>query len=145
MRPIYLLCGVPGSGKTWVAKQVAKDFLYLPHDDHEISSYARALITASRKNDKPVLGEAPFRISVLIDELKRHGANVKTYFVIESADVVKSRYETREKKPIPKQHLTRIKTVKERARQYQGKVGTSEEVLRMIKAEMDNKRIAVGA
>lgn len=132
MKTIYLVCAVPGSGKTWVCERAAHRFTYVPHDSYPVASYGSALMQSARTSDKPILAEAPFRISVLIEELKSRGAIVKPYFIIESPNTVKSRYEGREHKPIPKQHLTRINTVIARVSQYNAPSGNSAEVLKML-------------
>lgn len=135
MKPIYLLCAVPGSGKTWVAKQMSNKFNYLPHDNYPLAEYASELLKASKTSDKPILGEVPFRISLLIDELKHGGADVKTHWIIESPKTVRQRYESREQRSIPKQHLTRLNTIKHRSVEYGGPTGTSSEILEVLRQE----------
>lgn len=132
-QPIYLVCGVPGSGKTWVCSKLKDNFKYIPHDSYAVGGYAYALKKAASTSDKPILGEAPFRISVLIHELEDSGLDVRTYFILEHERVIKMRYESRENKPIPKQHLTRVKTVRDRSIDYGDYVGTSDEILALLK------------
>lgn len=145
MKPIYLLCGVPGSGKTWIARQLTEKFDWVPHDDFEVDQYWKALIRAakhisSRSNEgKPVLGEAPFRISILIEQLRGNGAEVKPYFILEDEKVIRTRYETRErnnprleKRKIPAQHLRRIPVVRERAHFMGIASGTSDQILKIL-------------
>ena len=43
MSAIYLLVGVPGSGKSWVASRLAMEFLYVPHDDYMDGAYGKML------------------------------------------------------------------------------------------------------
>src|SRR4051812_36514432 len=95
-QPIYLVCGVPGSGKTWVCDQLKDHFDYVPHDSYLIAQYADALIKRAEHSDRPVLGEAPFRISLLIDQIRKEGIQCRAYFVIEPEHTVKARYEKRE-------------------------------------------------
>ena len=130
---IVLICGTPGSGKTWICNQLKDKYFYIPHDDYIGKDYGWALIKKSRSIDKPILGEAPFQISELIRRLQNSGATVKPYFIIEDSETTKTRYEDREKKPIPQGHLTRIETLKKRAKEYRAPYGTSSEILEMLK------------
>lgn len=129
---VFLVCGVPGSGKTWVCEQLTDDFDYVPHDDYLVSAYGPALISRAKNSDKPVLGEAPFRISVLIQELRKAGIKCHPYFIIEPDYKAKSQYEARENKPMPKMHMTRMATVRQRARDFGTASGTSNQVLEML-------------
>ena len=56
--------------------------------------------------------------------------------IVEAPEVVQYRYEHREGKPIPKQHLSRIKTIEERIKQYKGFRGTSKEVMEYIQTQL---------
>lgn len=105
---IHLLCGVPGSGKTWVGTQLSK-FNWVPHDDHDVSKYHTELIRAAKTSTKPVLAEAPFRISTLIKQLEGAGLKVKTYYITAPEKVIRDRYQKRSKKPFPKQHSTNLR------------------------------------
>lgn len=136
---IYMVCGVPGSGKSWVCSKLTHKFRYIAHDDFipygkdARKEYEKALLAEAKIPGKPVLGDAPFMVSIIINNLRAKGARVKPYFVIESAPITKMRYEEREGKPIPKQHLTRIATMKERAAQYMAPSGSSKEILEMLR------------
>ena len=132
MQPIHLICGVPGSGKTWVAKQCTDKYEWVPHDDHAVAEYYKALIQLAKWGDKPVLGEAPFRVSVLVDQLKALGAYVEEHWIIEPLDVTKQRYEQRMSKPFPKQHYSNLMRYEEHTRGHRYR-GTSEEVLKNLR------------
>jgi hypothetical protein len=132
-KPIYLVCGVPGSGKTWCCEQLDGKFNYVPHDDYLVSQYTDALIKRAEYSDRPVLGECPFRISILISDLRKAGMQVHPYFIVEDPETVKKRYQLRERKPIPKQHITRMKTIRERAAAYGTGIGTSQQILEMLR------------
>jgi hypothetical protein len=126
---IYLLVGAPGSGKTWVAKQLETKFDYLPHDDFpDFKSYLAAIQRLSSCTDKPILVETPFSVSQYTSALK-----VTPVFIIETPETTTKRYETREGAPIPKGHLTRIETYKTRALELNAFVGTSQQVLEHLK------------
>jgi hypothetical protein len=137
MQPIYLICGVPGSGKTHCCLGVKDHFDYVPQEKYitkdrsvsPIALYKAALMKAARESDRPVMGEVPFMISIMIQELQQAGHDVRPVFVIEPEHVVKRRYEAREKKPIPKGHLTRVATVRQRALNLGIFYGSSDDVL----------------
>lgn len=138
MQDIWLLCGVPGSGKSWVCRQLTQRFNYIPHDEHitpgqrgvsPIEKHKFALIYAAKEGMKPVIGECPFMMSVMIEELRKLGATVHPVFVLEPAHVIKERYEKRENKPIPQQHLTRVNSIAGDARKYGEYSGSSGDVL----------------
>jgi hypothetical protein len=116
MHIVHLIIAVPGSGKTWVCNQLKDKFTFVPHDDYPIAAYGRALIQAARTSHKPVLAEAPFRASLLVDELENAGLRVEQHYLIEHPHVVRQRYEMREGKPIPKQHMTNLTRYAARAR-----------------------------
>jgi hypothetical protein len=62
------------------------------------------------------LAEAPFRGSVLCEELLKAGVPVVQHYLCETDEVLTQRYQAREGKAIPKQHLTNNKRYSERAR-----------------------------
>lgn len=126
---IHLLCGVPGSGKTWVAKQLSQ-FNHLPHDDYPVAIYHSHLIRAARET-KPVLAEAPFRISILIEQLREHNIPVKTYYITDAEHLIKKRYEARDQKPYPKQHSTNLKKYDLRDWDFKG---TPEQILNILRS-----------
>src|ERR1700743_73430 len=132
MKTVYLVCGVPGSGKTWLCEQVADKLDFLAHDDFPVSDYHKAIKRLAEFSDKPVLAEAPFRVSVLADQLRAEGVEVKEYWVIESDAVTKARYEQRMGKPFPNQHSSNLRRYEERTRGLSTR-GTSSQVLEMLR------------
>ncbi len=148
-QPVYLLIGTPGSGKTWVAKQLAEEFSFVPHDkfievEHLPRSagayrrtpqdeYLAAIEKQARISLKPVLAETPFSISQIKNPLEARGLRVLPVFIIESNAVTTERYQAREKKLIPQGHLTRIETYRQRARELKAPQGTSDEMLAYLK------------
>lgn len=137
---IYMLVGVPGSGKTWVADQVKSELDYLPHDDfpnHKV--YVSAIKQLATNNPKSVLIETPFSVSDIFTPLTESLFRITPLFIIESLETTTQRYEKREGKAIPPGHLTRINTYLDRAYELDAFVGTSEQVLvhlnRLIKKE----------
>lgn len=133
-KKIYLICGVPGSGKTWVSKQLDGKFHYLPHDAN-YKNHTHAVWKASQISDKPIITECPFGERELKARLIAHGLDVKPYFVVESPDTVKLRYEDREKRPCPQNHITRASSIGARAKEWQAPHGTSDEVLQLLQKE----------
>jgi hypothetical protein len=135
MKPVFLVIGVPGSGKTWVCEQLTEKFDYVPHDPGWETHLLR-LLKAARKGDKPVISEVPFGERDLIASLRSKGVKVKPIFVVEKPEVAASRYQRREGKPIGKGHLKRAATMAQRAARWGAFSGTSTEVLRHLKGEI---------
>ncbi len=122
MKPVYLLCGVPGSGKS-----------FMPHDDYPTDRYARAIATMAAMSEKPILAECPFRMAVLMSELERDGLTLHAYFIKEPEHLIAARYQAREGKPIPRQHLTNYRRLLA-ATDRTWIVGSQKEILELLKA-----------
>lgn len=140
-QPIYLVVAVPGSGKSWVCDQLTDLFHYVHHDGYighikHPEAYVDAILEATETAKKPLLTEAPFSISKIKDPLEAAGHKVKPVFIIEDPAVLSARYLKREKKPIPKGHLTRMGTYAARAKAWKAFTGTSQEVLDYLKKEV---------
>lgn len=132
MQPVYLVCGVPGSGKTWCARQMADRWDYVPHDLH-YKNHADVVIHAAKIGKRPVITECPFAERELRDKLSQAGVPVIPYFVVEDPNTVKERYEKREGKPIPKNNLTRALSIRDRAKEWNAPMGTSGAILALLK------------
>lgn len=133
MQKIFLLCGVPGSGKTWVAMQLIHKFHYFENDDFiGRGDYGSELIKASRHSERPILATCPFAERELRDRLENSDIKVIPVFIVENAQLIKKRYEARDLKPIPSQHITRAINIKKRAEDWGAFNGTSEEVLKHL-------------
>lgn len=131
---IYVVCGVPASGKSWVCEQLKGSFKYVKHDSYkDKAAYADALVEADQA-PKPVIGDCPFAERVLKELLDDRGANVEFVFIIESPETIQSRYSERNKE-IPKTHLSRLNTIKDRAEEWESFSGTSKEVCDYLKAK----------
>lgn len=133
MKPVYLLVGVPGSGKTWICNQLS-NFTHVPHDAYIGQDYIAALKTAAKKSDKPVLAETPFSVSQIMHPLLEAGITVKPYFIHEPEAVLKARYTAREGRPIPLGHLSRQFTYMDRATILGAPIGTAHQILQLLKA-----------
>jgi hypothetical protein len=134
MQKVYIVCGVPGSGKTWVCDKVKDKFTYVPNDDYIGRSYVSALVKASKSSNKPVLGDCPFGERPLKEELEQLGIKVVPLFLTEKGSVIKQRYEARDGKPIPQAHLTRAMGLEARAIEWGAKYGTATALVDLLKA-----------
>lgn len=136
MREVILVCGVSGSGKTWVCNQLKDKYHYIPNDSYIGSreTYQHALWMNARMDDgKKILADNPFGERELKEYLELKGIKVTAYFIIEPPDVCASRYFKREGKPIQKSALTRAITIRDRAIEWGAKLGTSQQILEMLK------------
>lgn len=137
-QPIYLVVGVPGSGKSWVCEQLTQQFEYVHHDGFighiaQPQVYVAAILEKAETASKPLLTEAPFSISSIKDPLEEAGYSVTPVFIIEEPEVLSSRYFGREGREIPKGHLSRMNTYAERAEEWGAFRGTSSQVLEFLK------------
>lgn len=136
MQDVYILVGAPGSGKSWISRQLGHKFNYVPHDIFGLkgfSDYVKEIVKAAQRSDKPVLCDTPTSLSQIQGPLEFQGLKVHPVFVIETPEVTRTRYEARDKKPIPKGHITRIETYLERSKQLNAPRGTSDEILAYLK------------
>lgn len=132
MQSIYLVCGVPGSGKSWVCERLQHKYFYLRHDDYISGGYAEILIEAAYTSDKPILADCPFAERRLRDQLEMAGVRVIPVFVVEHPAIIQARYEAREGKPVSKSTMTRAFSISGRADEWNAFQGTSEEVLKHL-------------
>jgi Fe-S cluster assembly ATPase SufC len=138
MAQIYLLVGVPGSGKSWVCEKLTDKFEYVHHDGYiylkQPGAYVKAILDIAPKATKPLLCEAPFSVSETQEPLQLAGHKVTPVFIVEQPQVVAERYMKREKKPIPKGHLTRMQTYLRRAIEHGHFFGGSQAVLEYLRS-----------
>src|SRR5580693_8533884 len=123
---VYMLCGVPGSGKSWAASQLP-EYSYVSHDAHK-TGYVDKVVETATTSDKPVLADCPFGERQLRERLESKGLVVEPKFIIEHPLTIKQRDEAREKKPVSKATLTRARTIVEKADEWAAYRGTSEQV-----------------
>lgn len=154
MKPVYLVVGVPGSGKSWACRQVEDKFTYVPHDlcwTHPTASpefnkidpdwgppgsesiHLEVLLKMSVMSSKPIITEVPFAERPLREALEKKGIQVIPIFVIEDPEIVAQRYEQREGKPLPKSAFSRASSIIDRAREWGGFHGTSKQVLEHLR------------
>lgn len=137
-QPIYMVVGCPASGKSWVCRQLRRQYDYLPHDDYMMGSkstsmYVEAIKAMHRDARKPLLIETPFSVSQIKDPLEKLGFRVVPVFILEKPDTLRKRYKAREGKDIPAGHLSRQATYAQRAMDWQAFQGTSNHVLEYLK------------
>lgn len=135
---ITIVCGVPAAGKSWVCERLKDSYDYLPHDgwlrrseisgDDYLKEYAQRLVQAAKTATKPVLADCPFAESKLRSYLEEAGEHPTFVFLKVSPEDLSARYVERQK-PLPKGHVTRIKSIPARAKEWDSFYGTSDEVL----------------
>lgn len=133
---VYLLCGVPGSGKTWVCNQIGEFFRHIPHDFHTHDTLAVVAKDASKRSDKPIVIDCPFNERNLRAKLEAQGLPVTPVFIVEKAEVIRDRYWKRERRVPSPNVLTRAATIMEKVKEWKATYGTSDEVLQFFKRIM---------
>lgn len=138
-KQIYMVVGVPCSGKSWVCEQLRDRFHYVRHDDYIDRDYVNEIVRVANSTRmlpaaKPLLIETPFSMSQILEPLEKAGFNVTPVFILETREVLRDRYRAREGTPIPQGHLTRQDTYRVRASHMQAFRGTSSEVLRYLQS-----------
>lgn len=154
MPDVYLVCGVSGSGKSWVCRQLKEKFSYVPHDrcwthpnakpDEEAldpkwgppgskSIHVDVVSAISKMTPRPILTECPFAERKVREELEAKGLKVIPVFVIEPAETVAERYQAREGKPLPKAAFTRASSILDRAKEWSAFHGTANQVLEHLR------------
>lgn len=131
----YMVIGCPGAGKSWICGQVQHHFTFVHHDlfiGMAGGAYVREIRKAAENAAKPLLIEAPFSISQIKDPLEESGFTVTPVVIIENPETIRARYQAREKKDIPKGHITRQNTYLERAIENGWFHGTSRQCLEQL-------------
>lgn len=135
---MYLVVGVPGSGKSWVTSQLREGYEVVPHDDHIGNHYGKVLEQKYKVGERNILGELPFSISETKEYLEGKKVPLDIVFILEKEPVLKRRYWERDGKEIPQGHLTRQKTYTQRALQYKSVSGSSDKILNYLKTLLMN-------
>ena len=154
MARVVLVCGVQGSGKSWVCRQLTKDYVYIPHDrcwSHptakpstgldpkwgppgSVSTHLTELLKAAGRGGKAVLTEAPFGETRLRDALTAAGVRVEAVFIAESPATLARRLQEREGRELSRDVLARAARIHEKASRWGAFAGTSDEVLRYLRS-----------
>lgn len=137
---IYLLCGVPGSGKTWVIEQLFKcrpplGFTSIEHDSisrEKLLSLAKSLYPPEHMKRSLII-DCPFDERSLRSELERLNLKVTPIFIVEHPSVIEVRYFKREGKRPSQSILTRAETIMNKVNEWGAFYGTSDEVFRHLK------------
>lgn len=132
MQEVFLVVGVPGSGKSWVCEQLTQRFEYVKHDEHINSGALVPMTITAALGDKPVLLDCPFGERLLRGSLEAAGLKVEPFFIVEPTEVVQARYMAQRGKELPKASVTRSVTIQNRAIEWGARHGTADEVLRML-------------
>ena len=138
---VYLVIGVPGSGKSWVCNQLKDKFVYKNHDArlghaNQPELYINDILEAAEGATKPILIEAPFSISAIKDPIEEAGYEVEPIVIADDDYVISMQYKldpTRQGNDIPKGHLTRMGTYIQRAKTLGWFHGNSSQVLEHLK------------
>lgn len=134
MQVVYVLVGVPGVGKSWVAEQLKDRFAYISHDEYIGGDYLKAITHAARTASHPVLCETPFSLSLIAVCLSDLGLTMVPVYIVGEESRLKLVWEHRGTLPSARQgHLTRQKTYITRAAQTGAYVGTSTQVVEYLK------------
>lgn len=159
---VILVCGVQGSGKSWICRQLTTRFEYVPHDQcwkHPIakpkneidakwgppgcvSTHLDTIVKRAKEADRPLITEVPFAEKKLKEDLEGEGLTVVPVFVVEDASTLRKRYWGRERKHLNKSAVTRAEGLPERAAEWKSFAGTSAEVLDHLKHLQQGKPAA---
>lgn len=133
MQPVYLVCGVQGSGKTWVCRKLQNKLHYIPHDEH-FTDQAKVVAEAAATAQSPIITECPFGERILRDQMiYDYGLTVIPFFVVNNPELIAAQYLAREGKPLPKAAYTRATSIINRAQEWGAYYGTSEQVFEHIR------------
>lgn len=132
-QPIYLLVGVPGTGKSWVCDQLQDQYEVVRHDDFINGGHIAAIMQAA-DGARPVLTETPFSMSRIIEPLTEAGYAVIPVFVIEDEELLERCWDSRGTPfSVRKGHMTRQNTYMDRAKSSGAFCGDSVTVLNYLK------------
>jgi gluconate kinase len=131
---IYLLCGVPGSGKSWVANQLLNKFEYVAHDEYIFRDKCfKDIRLCKEMGTDHLLLDCPFDERAFRTELEGQGYDVIPIFIVEAPEVISERYFARVGKRPSKSIITRAKTIMNKVNEWDAFYGTSDEVFKYLK------------
>lgn len=132
---LYLVCGVSGSGKSWVCNQL-NDVSYLPSDSAGKKNHVEKLLELSKLN-KPLVYDLSVGISTFI---KRNidKFDIRPVFIVETKELILERLKQRATGTALSD--TRIVAINKRAQSYATFSGTSQEVLDYLNAQLVSKK-----
>lgn len=129
---VYLICGVSGSGKSWICEQLKDKFSYISYDNNKKASHLDLI----READKPVLYDLSVNVSTFINRNKDE-FDITPIFVMGDFLTVKSQLVSRGGK-VTKSLYRRWKIMKSRYNKYGTFIGSSNEVFKYLKALTEN-------
>lgn len=132
-RKIYLVAGVPASGKSWLCRQLTGQFDHVAHDDYIGKDYVGEITKRGHAAGKPLLIETPFSVSKIREPLQQSGFDVTTLYVQEKSAELARRYKERAGLNLPTGHLTRQETYAQRAKTEGAFIGSSTDVLNRLR------------
>jgi group I intron endonuclease len=127
---VYLVCGVSGSGKSWVCNQLKDIANYVSFDDTPKSDH----LTLLKESALPALYDPTFKISTFIKR-NLESFDIRPVFIIESEDVIRARLLNRGGS-FSEKTLNRMRAIDKRTVKYGIFSGTSQEVLDYLKKEL---------
>ena len=130
MKTVYLLCGVSGSGKSWVAERTSHLVKYVSYDLHGYVEPTSSL----ELHDRPV------HISTTIKRWRDKGINVIPLFVMGNLETVKSQLANRGG-TVTQNLSTRWSRLSRIADRYAAFVGSSGEVLEFLLNELKHRNV----
>lgn len=138
MQDVYMVCGVPAAGKSWVCEQLKHRFTYVDNDKYIGNKTAHwAAILNAAEGSKLVLVDCPFAERELKERLEEIGLKVHPFFIITPVETVKERYALRGNGPLPQASVTRATSILNRANEWDSPRGSSAEILSMLQAISD--------
>ena len=132
---VYMVCGLSGSGKSWVCSQLTELTHYVSFDEVNKNEHVRLLIEAG-KIGKTSLYDPTIGVSSFI----KHNSDkfdLRPIFIVESKDIIKARLIARGGKWREGMD-SRLKSMDRRTIKYGVFHGTSQEVLNYLKKELSN-------
>lgn len=128
---IYLLVGIPASGKSWICDRM-KGMKVIRHDDFkDRGEYLAHLWEAAADGD--VLAEAPFNAAEIVRSMNRRRVPICEVHVTGELPEIEKRYldRTDGKKSLPANFRTNHTRYKQDHERFEF-VGTSDEVLKWL-------------
>lgn len=131
MRTVYLLCGVSGAGKSWIAEKVSHLVKYVSYDKQ---GYVEPTATIE-------LHDRPVHISTTIKRWRSKGINVVPLFVAGNIETVKGQVLNRGGR-VTSNFNTRWKRVLRLSERYGVFTGSSDEVLAFLLETLQHRSTA---
>lgn len=140
MQNVYLLFGVPCSGKSWVISHLPRTcYRYVSHDASSSRTSLVRTCAMEAAGDRPVIVDCPFDERNLRFDLENAGLSVIPVCVLAPAPVVNRRYMARNGVPAPANVLTRATTIHQKVDEWVCYAGESDEILNFFQAMAEGR------